>query len=108
MNKKDTTMPVGQEQDLKYVSMRILKSIQEYLKAEDPGEAALYPIKVPGELVYHIAKLQSPEDVDRLIHNIFRHGLKLWADKLFEEAFGSAKELESFIDLIKNQGPKGS
>jgi hypothetical protein len=107
MNKKEVTMQVGQEHHLKYVSMRILKSIQEYLKAEDPGAADVYPIKVPSELLYHIAKIQGTEQVDRLVHSIFRHGLRLWADKLFEEVFGSTKELEGFIDLIINEGPKG-
>jgi hypothetical protein len=92
------------EYSLKYAGMRILKSIQEYLKIEDPGEAALYPIKVPSELLYQITNLQSPEESDRVVHAIFRLGLKVWADKFFEEVFGSAKELEGFIEVMKKEG----
>ena len=96
-----------QEYNLKYVGMRILKSVQEYLKVEDPDEAALYPIKVPGELLYHFARLRSTEEADRVVHTIFRLGLKLWADKFFEEVFGSAKELEGFIGIMKKAGHGG-
>ena len=96
-----------QEYNLKYVGMRILKSVQEYLKVEDPDEAALYPIKVPGELLYHFAELRSTEEADRVVHTIFRLGLKLWADKFFEEVFGSTKELEGFIGIIKKSGHEG-
>jgi hypothetical protein len=94
------------EYSLKYAGMRILKSIQEYLKVEDPGEAALYPIKVPSELLYHVTKLRSPEESDRVVHAIFRLGLKVWADKFFEEVFGSPKELEGFIEVMKREGLK--
>ncbi len=97
-----------QEYNLKYVSMRILKSIQEYLKAEEPGNGASYTIKVPDELLYYIAKMQSRDEADRIIYAIFRQGLKLWADKLFDEVFGSGKKLESFIDLIQKADPGGA
>jgi len=60
-----------------------------------------------GELLYHIAELRSTEEADRVVHTLFRLGLKLWADKFFEEVFGSAKELEGFIGIMKKAGHGG-
>jgi len=81
------------EHDLKYASLKILKSVQEYLKAEDPEDAALYPIKVPGDLLAQFVSLHGTDDTDKVIHAIFRLGLSLWADKLYQEVFGSTQRL---------------
>ena len=85
----------------KYSNLRILKSIQEYLAADGQNATAVYPIKVPDELLYQTTKIEGAERADRLIHRIFRLGLNIWSDKLYREEFGSQKELEEFIQLVK-------
>ena len=91
------------EYNTKYVNLRILKSIQEYLKSEDESPSAVYPIKVPDDLLYQVVKLQGTENADQLIHHIFELGLKIWSEKLYHEAFGSHENLEEFIELVKRR-----
>ncbi len=92
-----------EEYKTKYVNLRILKSIQEYLKLEESPPTALYPIRVPDDLLYQVVKLQGTEKADELIHHIFELGLKIWSEKLYHEAFGSQKDLEEFIELVKRR-----
>jgi len=91
------------EYNTKYVNLRILKSIQEYLKSEDESPSAVYPIKVPDDLLYQVVKLQGTENADQLIHHIFELGLKIWSEKLYHEVFGSQENLEEFIELVKRR-----
>jgi hypothetical protein len=88
----------------KYVNLRILKSIQEYLKPEGDSSAALYPIEIPEDFLYQAARLQGAESADRLIHEVFELGLTLWSEKLYNDVFGSEENLEAFIELVKERG----
>jgi hypothetical protein len=88
----------------KYVSLKILKGIHEYLKPEGSPETAVYPIRVPDDLVYQMLKLQGPKDLDTLIHSIFRIGLSVWSEKLYRQVFGSEKSLEEFVEEMKRKG----
>jgi len=92
-----------EEYNKKYVNLRVLKSIQEYLKAETDSEAAVYPIRVPDDLLYQVLKLQGSENADQLIHHIFKLGLTIWSEKLYSEIFGSQENLEEFIALVKKR-----
>jgi hypothetical protein len=90
----------------KYVNLRVLKSIQEYLKTESASPTALHPIRVPDELLYQILKSQGAEKADELIHHIFELGLKIWSEELYNEAFGSQESLEEFIKLVRKRNKK--
>ena len=92
-----------QEYQRKYINLRILKSVQEYLKSEGKTTTAVYPINVPDDLVYQITKLQGPEGLDKLIHHIFTMGLSIWSDGLFEDVFGSQESLEAFSQLVRER-----
>lgn len=92
-----------EEYNRKYVDLRILKSIQEYMKSEGSSSTAVYPINVPDDLLYQAVKLQGPENADKLIHHIFKLGLTLWSEKLYNDAFGSQEDLEKFIELVKKR-----
>ncbi|MDQ1336141.1 MAG: hypothetical protein QG552_3091 [Thermodesulfobacteriota bacterium] len=92
-----------EEYDRKYVNLKVLKSIQEYSKTEGASSAAVYPIRVPEELLYQVLKLQGPDNADKLIHHIFRLGLDSWSDEFFTEAFGSQENLEQFIELVRKR-----
>jgi hypothetical protein len=92
-----------EEYDRKYVNLKVLKSIQEYTKTEGASSAAVYPIRVPEELLYQVLKLQGPDNADKLIHHIFRLGLDTWSDEFFNEAFGSQENLEAFIKLVQQR-----
>lgn len=87
----------------KYVHLRILKSIQEYLKADTEEGAAVYPIRVPDDLLYQLVKLHGADRADKIIHQIFQLGLTAWSEKLYNEVFGTQQNLESFIDLLKKR-----
>ena len=87
----------------KYINLRILKSIQEYLKSDADSTTAVYPIRVPEDLLYQVLQLQGPENADKLIHHIFKMGLTFWSEKVYQEIFGSQENLESFIDLVKRR-----
>ena len=98
-----------EEYNRKYVNLRVLKSIQEYLKTEGDSSTAVYPIKVPQDLLYQVLKIQGPDNADKLIHQIFRLGLEIWSDDFFNETFGSQQNLERFIEMVKkrNKGEGG-
>jgi hypothetical protein len=87
----------------KYVNLRILKSVQEYLKSDTASAAAVYPIRIPDDLLLQLVKMQGAEDTDQAIHQIFKIGLTIWSEKLYSEAFGSQESLESFIELVKKR-----
>ena len=89
------------EFEKKYVHLRMLKSIQQYLKADTERNAAVYPLRVPDDLLYQLVHIHGPEEADRILHQILKMGLRAWSDKLYEEVFGSQRNLETFIDLMK-------
>ena len=91
----------------KYINLRFLKSIQDYLKKNgSTSSTAVYPIKVPDELLYQVLKLEGPENADKLIHDIFELGLTLWSEQLYDDVFGSEQNLEEFIELVKKRNKK--
>ena len=92
-----------EEFNRKYVNLRILKSIQDYLKPDAESPTAVYPIRVPDELLYQVAKIQGAENADKLIHHIFELGLSVWSERQYAEVFGSENELEAFIKLLKKR-----
>lgn len=94
-----------EEYRIKYANLRILKSIQDYLKEEREGDTrtALFPIRVPDDFLCQILKLQGTESADELIHQIFRLGLTIWSEKLYQGVFGSQRNLEEFIELVKER-----
>ena len=95
-----------EEYNRKYVNLRVLKSIQEYLKTEGDSSTAVYPIRVPQDLLYQVLKIQGPDNADKLIHHIFRLGLDIWSDEFFNEAFGSQQNLEQFIKMVKKRNKR--
>ncbi len=95
-----------EEYNKKYINLRILKSIQEYLKTDATSAAVIYPIKVPDDLLYQTLKLEGAENADELIHNIFKLGLTLWSEKSYNEVFGSQQNLEEFIELVKERNKR--
>lgn len=95
-----------QEFQRKYINLRILKGIQNYLKSEGEEDSVVYPIRVPQELLYKMVKLQGPESADKLVHHIFSIGLSIWSERLFQESFGTPENLKAFIQLMKEREPK--
>jgi hypothetical protein len=95
-----------EEYDKKYVPLRILKSIQAYLKDEDLVHTAVYPVNIPDDLLLQVLQHQGSKPLDDLIHEIFRIGLRIWAENLFMEVFGSTEELEAFIEEVKRRNRK--
>lgn len=87
----------------KYYHLRMLKSIQEYLKADTNAAAAVYPTRVPEQLLYQLVKSEGPEKADEVIHKIFKAGLMAWSEKTYQEVFGSQENLETFIELLKKR-----
>jgi hypothetical protein len=92
-----------EEYKRKYVNLRVLKSVQDYLKTDSTTPNAVYPISVPEDLLYQVLKLQGPETADKLVHHIFKLGLTFWSEKLFNDEFGSEQRLENFIELLKKR-----
>ena len=92
-----------EEYNKKYAHLRILKSIQEYLKSAGDSPSAVYPIAVPDELLYQVLKLDGSESFDKLIHEIFRMGLNIWSERFYSENFESEEDLEDFIELVKKR-----
>jgi len=95
MNKEEYTK--------KYLNLRILKSIQEYLKSDDNDHTAVFPIRVPDDLLYQTLKLKGAKNADSIIHHIFKLGLSIWSEKQYNAIFGSQQSLEEFIELVKKQ-----
>ena len=91
------------EYDNKYFALRLLKSIQDFLKAERNTATAVYPIKVPDDFLYQVLKFKGPEEADKLIAQIFKLGLELWSEQTFIDVFGSSKKLEEFVKLLKDR-----
>ena len=92
-----------EEYNKKYVHLRILKSVQEYLKSDSDSSKSVYPIQVPDDLLLQVLKLHGPKNADKLIHHIFKLGLTLWNEKLYDDVFGSPDALQSFIELVKKR-----
>lgn len=101
MNKMDE-----EEYRRKYSNLKILKSIQEYLKSETDSSTSVYPINVPNDLLLEVLSSHGPKGADDLIHHIFKLGLNLWSEKLYDDAFGSTAELTSFIEIVKKRTQK--
>jgi len=87
----------------KYLNLKILKGVQEYLKEEESASTAVYPIKVPDELLYQTLKQKGPQGADNVIHYIFKLGLGIWSENLYNTTFGSQQSLEDFISLLKKE-----
>lgn len=87
----------------KYTNLRILKSIQEYLKSDENDHTSVYPIRVPDELLYQTLKSKGAKNADSLIHYLFKLGLSMWSEKQYNTVFGSQQSLEDFIELVKKQ-----
>lgn len=95
-----------EEYKQKYANLRILKSIQEYLKVDADSSTAVYPIRIPDDLLYQMLRLHGPENADKLIHRIFELGLAQWSESLYSNTFGSQENLEEFIELVKKRNKK--
>ena len=92
-----------EEYKKKYLNLKILKSIQEYLKSDDNEHTAVFPIRVPDELIYQTLKSKGAKNTDTIIHHIFKLGLSIWSEKQYNTVFGSHQSLEEFIELVKKQ-----
>jgi len=92
-----------EEYKRKYVNLRVLKSVQDYLKTDSTTPNAVYPISVPEDLLYQVLKVQGAENADKLVHHIFKLGLTFWSEKLFNDEFGSEQSLENFIELLRKR-----
>ncbi len=92
-----------QEYSRKYANLRILKSIQEYFKSEADAGTAVYPVRVPDDLLVQVLRSKGPEGVDELIHRIFQMGLRAWSERLYTKEFGSEENLLQFIELVKKR-----
>jgi hypothetical protein len=95
-----------QEFQKKYVELRMLKSIQEFLKSDSDTRAAVYPIKVPEDLLYQLLRSQGAEDTDFVIHQIFKLGLNTWSEQLFSSTFGNEQSLKEFLKILKGRTRK--
>ena len=87
----------------KYINLRILKSTQEYLKSDSDAHSTVYPIKIPDDFLYQMLKLKGAKEADGVIHQIFKLGLSVWSEKLYNSVFGSQQSLEDFIELVKDR-----
>jgi hypothetical protein len=106
MTTLERTKMDDEEYRVKYINLRVLKSAQEYLKTEGASPDAVYPIRVPDDLLVQAMKLGGAEKADKLIHHIFTLGLTLWSEALYDQVFGSQKSLEDFIKLVKERKDK--
>lgn len=92
-----------QEFRKKYINLRVLKSAQDYLHDSGETPTAVYPIRVPEDLMYQVLKLHGPEHVDKLLHEIFMQGLKVWSEAVYQAVFGSEEDLQEFIETMKHR-----
>lgn len=97
-----------EEYKTKYDNLRILKSIQDYLKSENKTTTSVYPINVPEDMLFRFLKVNGPEGTDKLIHHIFRIGLTVWCERLYIESFGDTDSLKEFIEIVKERVKKES
>ena len=95
-----------EEYSNKYQNLRILKSIQEYLKSDENNHTTVYPMRVPDDLLFQTVQFKGPAAADKIIHHIFKLGLSIWSEKLYNTTFGSQQNLEDFIKLVKKQNKK--
>ncbi|MFC1494885.1 hypothetical protein ACFL6W_06380 [Thermodesulfobacteriota bacterium] len=91
------------EYNKKYTHLRILKSVQDYLRTNSESSTSVYPIKVPDDLLLQVLRLDGPQGADLLIHHIFKLGLTLWNEKLYYDEFGSPAALNEFINFVKSK-----
>lgn len=94
------------EYNKKYSNLRILKSIQEYLKSDTHAMTSVYPIRVPDDLLLQSLKSKGAENADELINYIFKLGLTIWSEKLYQDEFGTTSALCSFIDIVKSRNKR--
>ena len=87
----------------KHTNLMILKSVQDYLKTDTGSSVSVFPVKIPDELFMQILRLDGPEGLDYIVHQIFKLGLTLWNERLFDKEFGSPAALTEFIDLMKRR-----
>ncbi len=92
-----------EEYKKKYTNLMILKSVQDYLKSDSDSSDSVYPVKVPDELFMQVLRLDGPEGLDRIIHHIFKLGLTLWNENLYDNEFGSPAALNEFINMVKHR-----
>jgi len=52
---------------------------------------------------YQTLKLKGAKSADSIIHHIFKLGLSIWSEKVYNTVFGSHESLEEFIELVKKQ-----
>lgn len=95
-----------EEYQRKYINLKILKSIQDYLKSEGNEDTAIHPIRVPNEFLYQLVRLRGAEEADEVIHKIFQMGLKAWNELLYAQEFGTEERLEAFIRMIRDRNRK--
>ncbi|NLA73979.1 MAG: hypothetical protein GX846_00605 [Deltaproteobacteria bacterium] len=95
-----------EEYKKKHAHLMILKSVQDYLKSDTASSGSVFPVKIPDELFLQILRLDGPEALDYLVHHIFKIGLTLWNERLFDKEFGSPAALNEFIDLMKRKANK--
>ena len=87
----------------KYVALRILKSIQEYLKFGNHKADAIYPIHVPNDFLVQIVKHHGSQFADELINEVFQIGLKVWAERFYLEVFEGPENLEAFVEEVRKE-----
>ena len=92
-----------EEYQRKYIHLRILKGIQDYLKTEGTEDTAIHPIRVPNEFLYQLVRLRGAEEADEVIHKIFQMGLRAWSELLYAQEFGSERRLEAFIQRVRER-----
>lgn len=92
-----------EEYKKKYTNLMILKSVQDYLKTDSDSSDSVYPVRIPDELFMQVLRLDGPEGLDRIIHHIFKLGLTLWNENLYDSEFGSPAALNEFIDMVKRR-----
>jgi len=91
------------EYSRKYMNLRVLKSIQDYLKTDSDSPTSVYPIQVPDDMLYQMLKHKGPDQFDQLVHHIFKLGLSVWSEAIYNDVFGSEQNLAKFIKLVKKR-----
>jgi hypothetical protein len=89
----------------KYVALKILKSIQEYLTSDNHETDAVYPIQVPRDLLIQIVKYHGSRIADELINEMFQVGLKVWAEQFYLDVFEPPENPDPFLDEARWNGP---
>jgi len=50
-----------------------------------------------------VPQIPGAENADELINYIFKLGLTIWSEKLYQDEFGTTSALNSFIDIVKSR-----